>query len=59
MNNILIELEEAKNKLNNDINNIIEKLNKVKDNYELYYNITIHIGKDHHLKNLPNFHQFK
>ena len=43
MNNILKELEETKNKLINDINNIIEKLNKVKDNYEHYYNITIYI----------------
>ena len=43
MNNILKELEEVKNKLNKDINNIIEKLNKVRDNYEHYYNINKNI----------------
>ena len=43
MENILKQLEEIKIKLNNDINNIIEKLNKVKDNYEHYYNINKNI----------------
>ena len=35
-NNILKQLEELKNELNNDIDNIIMKLNKVKDNYKIY-----------------------
>jgi len=43
MNKILKELEEAKNKLNKNINNIIEKLNKVKDYYEHYYKINKNI----------------
>ena len=42
-NNMMKEFEEVKNKLNNDINNIIMKLNKVKDNYEIYYNINKNI----------------
>ena len=41
--NILKELEEKKVKLNNDINNIIMKLNKVKNNFEIYYNINKNI----------------
>ena len=42
-NNMLKKLDEMKNKLNEDINNIILKLNKVKDNFEIYYNINKNI----------------
>ena len=38
-NDILKKLEEKKINLDNDINEIIIKLNKVKENYENYYNI--------------------
>ena len=33
------ELEEAKDKFQNDIDGIIIKLNKIKNNFEIYYNI--------------------
>ena len=39
MNDSLKQLEEKKNQLNNEIDEIIRKLNKVKENLEYYYNI--------------------
>jgi len=39
INNKLKELEEAKDKFQNDIDGIIIKLNKIKNNFEIYYNI--------------------
>ena len=38
-NNMLKEIEEIKNKLNDELNNIIMRLKKVKDNFEIYFNI--------------------
>ena len=35
----LEQLEKVNNKLKNDIDGIIEKLNKIKENFEIYYNI--------------------
>ena len=40
---ILKQLEEANNILKNDINTIKEKLNKIKENFEIYYNINKNI----------------
>ena len=43
INNELKQLEEAKNKLQNDIDDIILKLNRIKNNIEIYYNINKNI----------------
>ena len=41
--NILKQFEEANNKLKNDIDDIIEKLNNIKTNFDIYYNINKNI----------------
>ena len=43
INKELKQLEEAKNKLQNDIDDIILKLNRIKNNIEIYYNINKNI----------------
>ena len=40
---ILKQLEEANNKLKSIIDNIVQKLNKVKENFDIYYNINKNI----------------
>ena len=53
-NYILKELEETKNKLNNDINKIIEKLYKVKENIEIYFNINKNIINNFNKEKIKN-----
>ena len=52
LNKLLKQLEEKKDCLNNDINEIIMKLNKIKENYENYFNINKNLINNFKLKSL-------